>query len=93
MNADELETVLAVLNRNNGHAHPGPRGAHNSGSGVPRPRELDSPDKAIAKDARAAYVKTMTDLCPVEQMSVEERREMLQCTRDVLEADGYFLNR
>jgi hypothetical protein len=92
--ADFTDTELldAIISRRSGYAHQPPRTAFNSGSGVPRPKELDSPDKAIVKDARHTYVTAMTDRCPMEKLTPEERAEVRQCTRDVLETDGYFVS-
>jgi hypothetical protein len=92
MDANEKEELLtALLNRISGHAKAPARSAFGIGSGVARPVGLDSPDVAVQRDARAAYVKAMTDKAPVEQLSPAEKLEYFKATQDVLRQDGYYV--
>lgn len=92
MDQTELETLTsAILNRLSGRAKAPPASTFGIGSGVVRPAELDSPDLAIQRDARAAYAKAMTDKAPIEQLSALEKIEYFKAAQDVLRSDGYFV--
>jgi len=93
MDQTELEALTtAIISRMNGNARQPPRSRLGIGSGVARPAALDSQDVAVQRDARAAYVREMTDRAPLEQLSPEERIEYYKAAQDVLRSDGYYVD-
>ena len=92
MNENDIEAVAsALISRMAGFNRAPVRSRLGIGSGVARPAALDSPDLAVRRDARASYVAAMTDRCPVEELSVDERREVFEACQDRLRQDGYHL--
>lgn len=93
MDQTELESLTtAILSRLAGSNRQPARSRLGIGSGVPRPAALDSSDLAVQRDARATYVKEMTDRAPLEQLSPAEREEYFKATQDVLRGDGYYVD-
>lgn len=90
MTPDELQDVISILERRNGRPTQGPRERVGIGSGVQRPSGLDSNDPAIQQDARASYVREMTDRAPLSQLNTAERTEYLKAIKDVMKADGFY---
>jgi hypothetical protein len=88
---EQLKQLIDALDRRNGRATQGPQSLLGVGSGVPRPKDLDSADIAVQRDARHTYVTEMTDRVPLSQLSPSERAEYIKCTQDVLIADGFYV--
>lgn len=92
MDQNEIEAVAsALISRMAGFNKAPIQSRLGIGSGVARPAALDSPDLAVQRDARAAYVREMTDRAPMEQLTAAERAEVFTATQDVLRSDGYHV--
>lgn len=91
MERNDIDAIANALAARMSGSNKAPQSRLGIGSGVARPAGLDSPDAAVRQDARASYVKEMTDRAPMEQLNASELAEVFAATQDVLRQDGYHV--
>jgi hypothetical protein len=61
------------------------------GSGVEPPAKLNDTDPAVRRDARAEYIRRMTDAVPIARLDARERATVREECQAVLRDMGFHI--